>query len=205
MFTVRPDYTRRATSTIILWFNFKVSWQSFLESAVFPHFTLWHAEIFQNCSFCLSSIKATSASGHRCQLWTDGAVWPVRDARYTRQQMAGRCPVNSNKTQPSLLHEDKNASGASWGRKWASQTVWCPPAAHSFVDWCTHNHNASLSFLSHSAACFQDHSAVTSIFHPSESSRYRTYWDLLANSQFLLLSNRKDAFKPSWSTKDVSL
>lgn len=67
-------------------------------------------------------------SGQRNEHWDDGAVWLVSNARPTQQQMAGWCPVNSNKTQQTLQRADKNSSGASWGRKWASQTVCAPDA-----------------------------------------------------------------------------
>lgn len=54
--------------------------------------------------------------------------WVVSDAHYYRQQMAGRCPVNSNKTQQSVLHLDKTPVKHSGGRKWASWTVCAPDA-----------------------------------------------------------------------------
>lgn len=52
----------------------------------------------------------------------------VSDAHSYQQQMAGRCPVNSNKTQLSVLHGDKTPVKHSGGRKWASWTVCAPDA-----------------------------------------------------------------------------
>ena len=98
-------------------FNFRISYRSSV-SACDSQFPDMHWKLL---------IDTEIVGGPR-QKWVCGLSVLISHVSPALQQMAGWCPVNSNKTQQSAHMQDKNTSGASRGRKWASWTVCAPDA-----------------------------------------------------------------------------